>query len=250
LRETTARAKTLLRSVMMSSVMPSLKYSCSRSPLIPDKDGNVSRRRHPARARPLAQQQPVVRRQADVDPVNRGQALFQVAHDSARRFRIAAGAAGVIAVGTRFDVYRKVHVTMVTVAEGQVAVFTGAPVWLRSAAGAPAYVLLVEAGYQVRVDAGAMSAQPVPVDLRQALGWLRHKIVFERRPLGEVAAEFNRYGRIPVEIEDANLRALPVSGTFDADDTDSFVAFLETLPDIRMERTPMRIRVVKVTPTT
>src|SRR6202008_1322894 len=34
LRETTARAETLLRSVMMSSVMPSLKYSCSGSPLM------------------------------------------------------------------------------------------------------------------------------------------------------------------------------------------------------------------------
>jgi len=34
LRETTASADTLLRSVMMSSVMPSLKYSCSGSPLM------------------------------------------------------------------------------------------------------------------------------------------------------------------------------------------------------------------------
>ena len=34
LREMTASAETLLRSVMMSSVMPSLKYSCSASPLM------------------------------------------------------------------------------------------------------------------------------------------------------------------------------------------------------------------------
>ena len=34
LRETTDSAETLLRSVMMSSVMPSLKYSCSGSPLM------------------------------------------------------------------------------------------------------------------------------------------------------------------------------------------------------------------------
>src|SRR5688572_14741745 len=34
LRETTASEETLLRSVMMSSLMPSLKYSCSASPLM------------------------------------------------------------------------------------------------------------------------------------------------------------------------------------------------------------------------
>ena len=35
LRETTASAEILLRSVMTSSVIPSLKYSCSGSPLMP-----------------------------------------------------------------------------------------------------------------------------------------------------------------------------------------------------------------------
>jgi hypothetical protein len=36
-----------------------------------------------------------------------GQVLFQVAHDSSRRFRVVAGAAGAIAVRTEFDVYPK-----------------------------------------------------------------------------------------------------------------------------------------------
>jgi transmembrane sensor len=180
--------------------------------------------------------------------IHRGQALFQVAHEGSRRFRVVAGAVGVIAVGTEFDVYRTNDTTVVTVAEGQVAVFTGEPAWLWGAGGTPADVQRVKAGYQVRVDGGVLSAQPVPVDLHQVLGWLQHKIVFEHRPLGEVAAEFNRYARVPVEIEDTELRALPVSGTFDADDTASFVAFLETLPGVRVERTVTRIRVLRETP--
>src|SRR5262249_40416699 len=36
--------------------------------------------------------------------LNRGQALFEVVHDVTRRFRVAAGNAGAIAVGTRFNV--------------------------------------------------------------------------------------------------------------------------------------------------
>lgn len=182
--------------------------------------------------------------------VKRGQVLLDVAHESNRRFRAAAGDAGAIALGTQFDVYRKVGAIEITVARGEIAVFTGEPSWLRSAGGIPAAVQRVTAGYQLRIDAGIMSAEPVPVDLDQTLGWVRHKIVFEHRPLGEVAAEFNRYGSIPVEIEDAELRALPVSGMFDADDTESFVAFLQTLPGVRVEKTPARIRVVRITPTT
>jgi transmembrane sensor len=181
--------------------------------------------------------------------LNRGQALFEVAHESYRRFRVAAGNAGAIAVGTQFDVYRKSGAIEFTVAQGEIAVFTGEPSWLRNAQGAPPGVQRVTAGYRLRIDANATPSQPVPVDLDQALGWVQHKIVFEHRPLGEVAAEFNRYGKIPVEIEDAALRALPVSGMFDAADTESFAAFLQTLPGVRVEKTPERIRVLRITPT-
>ena len=75
--------------------------------------------------------------------VVRGQALFQVTHDTARRFRVQAGEAGAIAVGTRFDVYRQDSATLVTVAEGQVAVFVGQPSWLQNGRGMPPGVPLV-----------------------------------------------------------------------------------------------------------
>jgi transmembrane sensor len=112
--------------------------------------------------------------------------------------------------------------------------------------GFPPGALRVSAGYQVRVDAGGVLAQPVPVDVQQTVAWLQQKIAFDRRPLGEVADEFNRYGSIPIEIDDAALRALPISGVFDAYDIDSFVAFLQTLDGVRVERTNARIRVFSV----
>ena len=184
--------------------------------------------------------------------LKRGQVLFEVAHEDNRRFRVASGNAGAIAVGTQFDVYRKTGKSGAlefTVVHGEIAVFSGEPLWLRSAAAIPAAVQRVTAGYQVRVDAGILSAEPVPVDLNQTLGWLQHQIIFEHRPLGDVAAEFNRYGSIPVEIEDAALRALPVSGMLDAEDTESFVAFLQKLPGVSVEKTPARIRVIRITST-
>jgi transmembrane sensor len=182
--------------------------------------------------------------------LRRGQALFEVAHETERRFRVRTADAGTIAVGTQFNVYRKAAAVEITVVQGEIAVFIGEPSWLRSAGSVPAQVQRVPAGYRVLVDGARLSMQPVPADLNQTLGWVQHKIVFKRRPLGEVAAEFNRYGRIPVEIDDAELRLLPVSGMFDASDTESFVEFLKSLPGVSVERTPKRIRVVKVAPAT
>ena len=177
--------------------------------------------------------------------IARGQALLTVARDDQRRFRVAAGDAQVLAVGTRFDVYRKPDATVVTVVEGSVAVLARKPP-PPAVAGFPLDALRVNAGYQVLVDTDGVSAQPIPVDVQHTVAWLQGKIAFEQRPLGEVADEFNRYGSIPIEIDDAALRALPISGVFDANDIDSFLAFLQTLDGVRVERTNARIRVFRV----
>jgi transmembrane sensor len=177
--------------------------------------------------------------------LDRGEALFQVAPDSKRRFRVAAGEAGVLAVGTEFDVYRRIGAVTVTVVEGTVAVFTGAPPPRTPTNLLPPTALRVDAGYQVEVRRRVGS--PRPVDARAAVAWLERKIAFENRPLGEVADEFNRYGRIVIEIDDQDLRATPISGVFDAYDTDSFAAFLETLEGVIVQKTPTRIRVLKMT---
>ena len=182
--------------------------------------------------------------------VKGGQALFEVAHESKRWFRLAAGAAGAIAVGTQFDVYRKPSATEFTVIRGEIAVYAGKPSWLSDPRSVPTQAQRIPAGYQARIAAGTSSVQRVAVDLDQTLAWLQHKMIFEHRPLGEVAAEFNRYGTVPVVIQDEELRALPVSGMFDAGDTESFVTFLQKLPGVRVERTPARIQVIRIKTTT
>jgi transmembrane sensor len=174
--------------------------------------------------------------------VDRGQALFQVTHEGRRTFRVAAGHAEVVAVGTEFDVYRKSGSVMVTVVEGTVAVFAGPPP--EPTALLPPDAVRVGAGYQIEV--GSRIGAPKRVDARQAVAWLHRQIAFENWALGEVAAEFNRYGPIPLEIDDQALRALPISGVFDAYDTDSFAAFLEKLSGVVVQKTPTRIRVLSL----
>jgi transmembrane sensor len=169
--------------------------------------------------------------------LNRGEALVQVAHEAARDFRVAAANAQILAVGTQFDVYKRSGAVRITVVEGIVAVYSGPPQPSPSA-------IRVGAGNQVEV-AGQVGV-PGPVDARAAVRWLKRQIAFENEPLDEVAAEFNRYGQVTFEIDDDFVRALRISGVFDAYDTDSFAAFLETLQGVVVQKTPTRIRVRSV----
>jgi transmembrane sensor len=155
--------------------------------------------------------------------------------------RVQTDRAGVVAVGTQFDVYRKSATTTITVVEGSVEVYGGgAP---PPAAAEPSVHL--NSGDQL--DVGDRIGAPRHVDAHAAIAWLQQHIAFQDAPLGEVAAEFNRYGPITVEIDDDSLRALPISGIVDAYDTDSFAAYLATLKGVIVQETPSRIRVLTQT---
>jgi len=176
--------------------------------------------------------------------VDHGQVALEIAHDDGRPFRVHAGSTDAVAVGTKFDVYRRPDATLITVVTGQVAVSVGPFAPSRTArAGLPGG-LRVGAGRQVRVVAGQLPAASQPTDLRETTAWLERKIVFEQRALGAVADEFNRYNDKPFTIDDPALRRLPISGTFNAADTDSFAAFLESLDGVRVERLPTRFNVL------
>src|SRR5207247_4004547 len=90
--------------------------------------------------------------------IERGHVVFAVAHDPARPFRVTAGSAQVIAVGTEFDVYLQGEVTLVTVVEGRVAV--GPSGGAGTAATGTRVPMQVDAGQQVRVVRGELPARP------------------------------------------------------------------------------------------
>jgi transmembrane sensor len=178
--------------------------------------------------------------------IARGQAVFEVAHDTARPLRVFAGSAEIVAVGTVFEVYLRSDSTLVTVVEGRVMVSPNA-----EALGTGARVravrrpMQVASGQRVRVVRGELPAEASQVDAQRATAWLRRQIVFEQEPLAVVAAEFNRYSAKPIEIETPALQGLAISGVFAADDTESFVAFLRSLDGVNVQVTPTRIRVWK-----
>jgi len=164
-----------------------------------------------------------------------GEALFEVARDPGRPFDVAAGKTTVRAVGTQFNVDRRQGSTTVTVVEGRVAVFTGDEPGGDSDAD-PSENLPVAAGEQL-VVAPNTKPHAAPVNLATATAWTQRKLVFEHRPLGEVAEEFNRYNRQRIEIQSPQLRDQEITGVFEANNPESFMSFLEKIPDVVVERT-------------
>ena len=169
--------------------------------------------------------------------LDRGQALFEVAHQDERRLRVQTDRAGV--VGGRNAVRRLPQVRR---DDGHRR--RGIRRGLQRRAPPPPVPSSVRLNPGDQLDVGDRIGALRHVDARAAVAWLQRQIAFQDEPLGEVAAEFNRYGPITVEINDASLRALPISGIVDAYDTDSFAAYLATLSGVIVQKTPTRIRVL------
>jgi transmembrane sensor len=155
--------------------------------------------------------------------LDRGEALFEVARDRNRPFRVRAGTAEVTAVGTQFDVsLRRPKQVVVTVVQGKVDVVD--KTWRAPDTGVSP--MRLAAGEQVQLGVHDIPPQPRAVDVRAATAWIRREMLLEGEPLGDVAEEFNRYVPVPLRIDDPALRELKVSGVFNTYDLDSLIEFL------------------------
>jgi transmembrane sensor len=172
--------------------------------------------------------------------IDRGEALFEVAHEPLRPFRVVAGTASAMAVGTTFSVYRQAGSALITVVQGRVTVST-----VVGSSGS----VTAQGGEQVRVKDGEPPGPATAADVQRSTAWLHRQIVFEREPLASVAAEFNRYGALPIDIETPALGTLPITGIFSVDDPETFLDFLRSFHGVAIEATSTRIRVFQVVPT-
>jgi len=152
--------------------------------------------------------------------LGRGEAFFKVAKDGARPFIVEAGDYRVVAVGTAFTVRLIGSEVDVVVTEGRVRIDGPAKA---NEAARPAFAAAGQA-------AVAIAANPVvrpvpPQELETALGWREGLLIFEGKPLGEVAAEFNRYNRRQLVVDPSAVDVV-VDGTFRATNVDGFLRLL------------------------
>lgn len=158
--------------------------------------------------------------------LERGEAVFEVASDPQRPFRVEAGNGTVTALGTRFQVHREQAQVTVTLLEGRVTLE-------RSGVGGQRRLA---PGDQATYGDIATPIALRTVDPDVVSSWTRGRLLFRATPLAEVIAEVNRYATPPLQLGDPALGTLPVSGTFPMGDSESVAFALQALLPVRIER--------------
>jgi transmembrane sensor len=157
--------------------------------------------------------------------LERGQALFDVAHEAGRPFVVQAGEARVTAVGTVFDVQRDGEGVSVTLVSGVVEI---------GASGRGGAARRMTAGQQARVAEGQSVTRPV--DTAAETSWTTGQIVFRDTPLAEAVAEVNRYLPDKIVLDGAAVADRPVNGVFRTGDREAFVSAAADVFDLRVDR--------------
>ena len=154
-----------------------------------------------------------------------GQARFDVQGDAARPFVVKAGGTEVTATGTRFDVRRFGAGARVVLVDGRVAVQDDRT---------PGKRWTLAPGQQIVTT----STEPAVAasDLVAATSWTTGRLTFRETPVSVAVAEINRYNRHRIEVRDPRVSSARVSGVFDADDAEGFVAALQDLYTLQAER--------------
>jgi transmembrane sensor len=161
--------------------------------------------------------------------LEQGEAFFDVAKDPVRPFVVYANDQRVVAVGTRFSVRLKPESVQVAVTEGRVRLEKQPS-------------LLLTPGMVVEAKDRRVSVLQQPLaQVEQQLSWRAGYVVLRKAALGEAVAEFNRYNRRQLVIEDAQLAEIRVGGNFQSSNIDGFVRLLQEGFGVRAEQRDDRI---------
>jgi len=148
-----------------------------------------------------------------------GEVFFNVAKDPSRPFLVEAGGRRIVAVGTQFSVRRSGTDIEVVVTDGKVRV---EPKFGHGRAE------LLTAGAVVHTTQNSLLVQKkTPHEADEELSWRTGYLTFDETALTDAVAEFNRYTRRPIIVDDPRLSALRITGTFSASRVGDFVELLK-----------------------
>lgn len=161
----------------------------------------------------------------------RGEATFEVAHDSSRPFSVHTAAGTVVAVGTKFNVRNRLNGdTSVDLLEGRVRIASdSAEMFLNAGEAAD---IRLEGTIERRMDAV----------VQDSTGWQKNRLAFEDATLEEIVAEFNRHNpSLRLRLEGVDGRQYRYAGVFNANDPNELADILSREPGLSVERRPGEI---------
>jgi transmembrane sensor len=172
----------------------------------------------------------------------KGEALFQVAKDAFRPFKVRAGNATIVAVGTAFNVERDSDRAVVSVTEGRVAVepiTLFLPVAVLHEFKPKLRTVHLDAGQQTIAGSAGIEEPTKMQD--PATGWQIGRLAFHLQPLRYVLEDVNRYSHKPIVLESGASGALVVTGTVERENIAGWIKSLERAFDLQATEEPDQI---------
>lgn len=167
--------------------------------------------------------------------LNRGEVLFDVAHDAHRPFVVRVrGGEEVRALGTSF-VVRDVDGIAVTLLQGKVDVTRA------TGDGADRRVVLAP-GDRLSIGATWLVDRP---SVAAVTAWRHGEVIFSNTRLGDAAEELNRYGQVRIVVTDPAAARLRVSGVFATGDTSEFATAMAQLNGLKVKRSGQTIELAR-----
>jgi transmembrane sensor len=157
----------------------------------------------------------------------RGEALFDVAHETERPFHVRTGDITVTDIGTSFDIHNDATTTQITLISGLAEVTRNGDT----------NAVELTPGDQLVSDTSTWHKQTVS-DLASVTEWTSGHLVFHATPLRDAVAKINRYDKGRIVIADRSLETLQISGDFRIGNAQAFARALQSAFPIRAETTP------------
>ncbi len=179
-----------------------------------------------------------------------GEAYFEVTKDPTRPFVVTAGLKSVTVLGTKFNVHRDGSKLTVAVVEGTVIVHDNiVPELLEANARklieTPNDPLMGDFQHY-KLEAGSVGTFVKGADLftnieqtntRSYQVWRGGIVKFNDSPLALVVEELNRYAPKKIQIVDAEIAELKISGVFHFDDMDGILTGLDMMLPVAITET-------------
>lgn len=173
--------------------------------------------------------------------LEKGEALFTVAHEPARPFEVVAGNGRMRDIGTAFVVHHRTDDVTVTVVDGLVDVAAHRS---HDPVAQPQHSVLTK-GTRARYTPDGRLWPAEPAGPETELAWLHGKLVFEARPLKEVIQEVARYRVGEIRLLGPQLAALKVSGVFHIEDLGGFLTALEDALPVKVAHVTAQLVIIE-----
>jgi len=156
-------------------------------------------------------------REARTVQMEQAEAAFDVSHDPARPFLISVGESQVRVIGTAFNIRRDVSSTRVSVSRGIVQV---------ADIQDPTKAVQLTVGESVSRDDASDRALVSKVGADDAQAWRVGRLIYNNRPLSEVATDLSRAFATPVTVT-GDAASLRFTGVLELGDEDRVISRLE-----------------------